>query len=141
MPSEIIKTAAVVILKGDQTLLVRHGSGANHYEGVYGLTGGKLETEETEIQTATREMNEETGLQPIGELIDFPDSLFFAEIEMKDGITRNFSWKVFLCNNFEGNLKKTEETEPLWVNINELDKYAPLLPNVKTAIEKAYTFL
>src|SRR4051812_6423175 len=122
MDQPTVPTAAVVVISENKVLLVKHGPKAKHYEGVYGLPSGKVEPEETELQTAARELTEETGLIAQGALIDFPNNFFHANIEMKDGITRSYSWKVFLSTEFSGELKASLETSPTWVNIRDLNK-------------------
>lgn len=109
----IIPTVGVVAFKGQQVLLVRHGEAAGHLTGRYGLPGGRFEEGETAVQAAEREFEEETGLTVFeGALVSFPENLFFAKIERKDGTIKEFSFEVFLCTNFSGDISGTEETHP-----------------------------
>lgn len=100
--------------------------------GILGLPAGKIDPGETAIETAARELEEETGLvTSVADLVPLP-SKYQATITQKDG-TKIFDWYVFLCKKYEGELKKTDETEPFWVEVEELGSIE-LLPNVHDAI-------
>lgn len=139
MENNIIPTVGVVVVRDGQVLLVRHGEASGHISGVYGLPAGRMMENETERETAQRELKEETGLsaEPTS-LLEIP-KLWRAVIERKDGV-KEFSFKVFVAPVFSGDLKSGEETEPEWVNIDDLDQY-DLLPNVKLAIEEGVGML
>ncbi len=138
--NDIIPTAAVLVLKDDKILLVKHAEGARHITGIYGLPGGGIDDGENAKEAALRELWEETGLKTsLEDLVDFPGNEFFATIERKDG-NKNFSWKVFLCRNFTGDLQSSDETYPEWIIAKDLDKL-PLLPNVKDAYQNAEKYL
>jgi len=137
----IIPTAAVIAFKDNSVLLVRHNKGASHLTDTYGLPGGTLQKDETEIQCALREFMEETGLNTnLKDLTEFPGNFFSAEIEKKDGSRHTYPWKVFLCKNFSDVLKSNEETNPEWIDLRGLEDLN-LLPNVKKVIENAKIFL
>lgn len=132
---EIIQSVGIVVLEGDKVLLVKHGEAAIHRTGIYGIPSGRLEAGETHIKAAVRELKEETGLVAKEEnLIQLP-KIYRATIEGKTG-PRTFDWVTFLCKEYSGNLVSTEETTPVWVNINEIDNLETL-PNVKEAISEA----
>jgi len=132
MTYPLIESVGVVVFNKDKVLLVRHGKASNYSNKIYGIPAGKIEKGETAAEAASREFQEETGLiSSVEGLLKLPKS-YQAEIEQKDGI-KIFNWYVFLCTKHEGVLKTTEETEPFWVNIKDLDNFK-LLPNVKEAI-------
>lgn len=136
-----IPTAAVLTINKNQVLLVKHGAKAGHLTDVFGLPGGTLEPDETEIQCAFREFTEETGLSTtIENLIEFPNNFYSAEILKKDGSQHTYLWKVFLCTSFEGSLKNSDETKPVWVDIDKIDTLN-LLPNVKDALFAGLKYL
>ncbi|MCL5666888.1 MAG: NUDIX domain-containing protein [Patescibacteria group bacterium] len=137
----IIPTVAVLILKGNKVLLVKHGPAARQFEGVMGLPSGHVEKDETEIQAAIRELKEETGLEAAtDDLKEFPNNYHVARIPLKDGSNNECGWRVYLCQNYSGQLQATEETEPVWVNVNFLDGLR-LLPNVKDAAQAGLVYL
>jgi 8-oxo-dGTP diphosphatase len=136
----IIPSVGIVAFKDQQVLLVRHGETAGHITGMYGLPGGRFEEGETAIQAAKREFEEETQLVVAeGGLISFPENMFFAKILRKDGTIKEFSFEIFLCTNFSGEISGTEETQPEWVDINKMNQLN-LLPNIKEAVQKALEF-
>ncbi|MFH1833348.1 MAG: NUDIX domain-containing protein [Candidatus Levyibacteriota bacterium] len=133
----IVLSAAALLIKDDKVLLVRHTQKAGHLTGIYGLPGGKVDESETEKDTAIRELKEETGLTGIS-FVDYPNNIYYAAIKRKQGVV-NFSWHVFLCLKFSGEIKESEETIPEWVKTSDLDKYQ-LLANVKQTVEDAIKF-
>ncbi|MES2215728.1 MAG: NUDIX hydrolase [Patescibacteria group bacterium] len=133
--SDPIKTAAVVVLKEDRVLLVRHGAKADHQINTYGLPAGKVQLGEIERDAALREFREETGLAAVAEdLLEIP-KLYSATIQQKE-ITKLFSMKVYKILHFTGTLKNSDETTPEWAKIVDLPSLN-LLPNVALAIRDA----
>lgn len=133
---DIIPSAAVLIIKSGKVLLVKHTEKAGHLTGIYGLPGGRLNPGEDEIEAAKRELKEETGLEAtIEDLLDFPGNLYVTDLERKDGI-KTYSWRVFLCQGYKGEIKAAEETIPEWVEIKNLKNYN-LLKNTEDAVRKA----
>jgi 8-oxo-dGTP diphosphatase len=107
-----IPTVGAVLLRDGKVLLIRHGEKAGQLTGVYGLPGGKVELGETHLQTAVRECKEETGLDVLeSDMIELPEK-YQATFERKDGIN-TFSFTVFLCRSFQGEIVSSEETHPL----------------------------
>ena len=130
-----------MIIKGGKVLLVESGEESDHETGTFGLPSGIVEKGESEIETAARELAEETGLVSTSEaLIEFPENFFIAEIKRKDGSKKTFTWKVFLCKNCAGRLRATRESTPKWVHIGKMDELN-LLPNIKYATLSALKFL
>lgn len=128
----IIESVGIVVFNKDQVLLVRHGIASNYNEGILGIPSGKIEKGESRVRAAKRELEEESGLKAkLKDLIPLPKA-FQAKIEQKDGI-KIFKWHVFLCKKYSGELVTTDETEPFWVALKEINKFK-LLPNVKKAI-------
>jgi len=129
----IINTAGVLVFLDNSVLLVRHGEKAGHLNDTYGIPAGRLETDETSIKAAVRELLEETGLiTTVENLIKVPEN-YTASIERKDGSIKNYSQETFLCINWGGELKANDETIPEWINITDLDKLK-LLPNVEKMV-------
>ena len=117
-------------------MLVRHKEDAEHLAGTYGLPAGRIRENENSIDAAVRELKEETGLKTSTEsLLELPQ-LYYATIERKDGSRQNFSFRVYLCKKYSGELQENKETVPEWINVSELKNYN-LLPNVETAINDA----
>lgn len=135
--SDQFHSVHIIVLQNDQVLLVKHGERASHVTGVLGLPGGRSKDDESEKETAVRELREETGVVvEIKNLYEFPNNIFSAYIKRKIGPSGVFTMKVFMTNKFRGTLKRSGETEPLWIKTNELKQRA-LLPNVEEAIMQA----
>ena len=138
---ESILTFHILLFQGDRVLLVKHGEGAGHLTGVWGIPGGRPIDNETPKETAVREFSEETGLKVENEdLQDFPDNQYTADVQRKDGVSRRYTMKIFLCDTSTGELKSSTETEPEWIKFSEVSKYN-LFPNGQKAVETAYHFL
>lgn len=134
-----IPSVGIVVFAEDSVLLVRHEASAEHLTNTYGLPSGRLEEGETCLAAAKRELAEETGLIAAEEdLIELPER-YAAEIPRKDGTKRLFSWTVFLCKAFSGELSPSNETSPEWIKIPDIKKYQ-LLPNIENAINQALQF-
>jgi 8-oxo-dGTP pyrophosphatase MutT (NUDIX family) len=92
---DIIETFGVLIFQNNKVLLVKHRKKAQHLNDTYGLPAGRPKNNETEIQTAIREPEEETGLITKEEYLMPLPNVYSALIERKDG-ARVFSIKAFL---------------------------------------------
>lgn len=135
-----ILTAHVLAFQNDNVLLVRHGEGAGHLTGVYGIPGGRLQEGEESKTAAARELQEETGLiVETSDLHEFANNQFTADIQRKDGEVKRYTMTVFYAETFSGELKESEETTPEWITIADLQTYN-LLPNVQQAIENAVQY-
>ncbi|HEX9504311.1 MAG TPA: NUDIX domain-containing protein [Patescibacteria group bacterium] len=130
--------AGVLVIKDGKVLLVKAGVKSGQINGTMSFPGGNVEPGETAEETARREFTEETGLVA-GELKDFPGNYVEASLELKQGMV-DYSFKVFLTNEFSGDLKATEETEPIWTELAEARKMKLLGKNNKI-LEEAIKFL
>lgn len=73
-----IPAVGVVCLRGDEVLLVRRGRPP--LQGEWSLPGGRIEPGERALDTALRELAEETGVQAeITGLLEVVDAIFPAE--------------------------------------------------------------
>lgn len=137
----VIPTVGILIIRDESVLLVKHGDGASHVTGVYGLPAGRLEEGETKKQAAVRELQEETGLIAADDsLEEFSIDIPYADIPRKDGTIKRFSIAMFLCRNFSGALLGSEEAIPEWIQIKDIEQYK-LLPNTKFIIEEGMNHL
>jgi 8-oxo-dGTP diphosphatase len=137
----VISTVGILLFKENTVLLVKHGEGASHVTGSYGIPAGRIETGETDAHAAIRELQEETGLKTTEAyleklLLNIPD----ADIPRSDGTIKRFSITVFLCRHYFGELRVTDETTPEWVKMLEIEKL-PLIGHTKMMIEDGRKFL
>jgi ADP-ribose pyrophosphatase YjhB (NUDIX family) len=138
---KIIPTAGVVIIRGGRVLLVRHGDKAEHLTGAYGLPAGRIREGETALETAKRELQEETGLMTKKEnLIEYPGNEYVGKIIRKDGAEKIFPYKVFICTAYLGRIRGMNEAEPQWIDLGVLED-VNLLINVYQIIQDARNYL
>lgn len=134
-----IKTAGIIIFKDCKVLLVKHSDRSGHIGGKYGIPAGRVNDSETYIDAAIRELHEETGLKTDKEKLILIDKTYTAYIQRKDG-KKQFTLKVFLCTDFSGTIKSSDETIPEWIDIKEI-KRLDLLPNIKIIISDSIAML
>ena len=73
-----VAAVGVVCLRGDAVLLIRRGRPPR--EGEWSLPGGRIEPGERLVDTALRELREETGVEAeITGLLDVVDGIFASE--------------------------------------------------------------
>ena len=131
-------TVGIVIRDGGRVLLVEHGEAASALKGTYGLPAGKLDSNENFINACLREAKEETGLTIDENDLKRLDHVYYAEIARNDGTVKPFGMIVFATDKFNGELITTDETKPQWFDIQDIENLN-LLPNVKEAIEEAFS--
>lgn len=135
----IVPTVGVLIFRGSEVLLVCHGKKAKQQTGVYGLPGGVVESGEIMMEAAVRELEEETGLKAKPEELLEIKKNWAARIQRKNE-TKTYSYKVFLCTGFSGDLQEApDKTIPEWVPVSNLPQYN-LLPNVADAVREGLKY-
>ena len=135
---EVVAGYGVVVLKNKEVLLVRHLEKAGHVTDTYGLPAGRATAGETPQETAKRELFEETGLKvEKNDMIELPN-VYSADIPRSDGSIRRMSIECYLATKTSGTLARSvdEETEPEWVQVENLSKIN-LLPNVDKLVTDA----
>ncbi len=134
-----LQTVAAVILnkEGDKILLVRQKNTSQNVPGALGLPGGKVEFGESPKEALMREIKEETGLSITEENLNQFDDNYFSRYmpRIKTGVSRHASMKVYAGNSFEGDIKSSDKTEPVWVKLSALNR-AKTMPNVQLAIDR-----
>ena len=137
----IILSGHVLIIENNKVLLVKHGDKASHISDTYGIPGGRPEDNETLIQAASRELKEETGLIVSTKFLEpFLNNTYTADILRKNGLTNKFKMTIYITKQYQGTLRKSAETTPEWIAIDQLDNYN-LLPNVSQAVSAASSYL
>ena len=86
-------------------------------EGIYGFPKGHVEAGETEVETALREVREETGLT-----IENPRLCGVKQFQTKE----NARYVVFFykADQYHGHLQSSDEGEVFWLRRSEFDRYS-----------------
>lgn len=135
-----LSAVIVVFNKKKQILLVKHKAKAEHLNDIYGLPAGRKEVNEELIDTAKRELSEETNLITESNYLKQLPKKYINTAKRKSGNFEKFESTVFLCTKYKGKLSENEETAPEWVNIEELEKLY-ILDISKLIIKDALVFM
>ena len=117
----IRKAVRCYLIKDGKVIATKYKE-KNKKAGYYDIPGGKIENGENSIQTAIREMKEETGLEVRNlkykgkMIIEYPN--------------RIFDFDVFITNESEGEPQEFEENTSEWMEINELLQKEKILSNI-----------
>ena len=72
------KSCGVVLFNSDKVLLLRHSSISSRGSGHWDFPKGHIDDGETEIQTALRELGEETGIEQVKVVEGFRDTITYT---------------------------------------------------------------
>jgi len=133
------KGAAVIAFKDGKVLLVSSGEKSGHASGVYALPSGSLDENESYIDAAAREFEEESGLKTETKYLVKLPTFYEAELLRKDGLKKFCAW-AYYCSKYWGEIKESDEGEPQWVDLSELKNYR-LQVNVDKMISEAQEYL
>lgn len=103
------KSCGVIVFKDNKVLLVRHNLGR------YGLPKGHVEENETEKETALREVKEETNVDT--KIIDgFREVITYSP---KENVMKDVVFFIGTCNNYELKVQESEVSEAIFVDIEK----------------------
>jgi 8-oxo-dGTP pyrophosphatase MutT (NUDIX family) len=121
-------TAGIVAYKDDSVLLVRHTEKSRLPSGIYGFPAGRVERREEAIDTAIRELFEETGLVTFHQYLH-PLQKRYSTIRTKSGAEK-FDFQPYYCNIYSGEEKSSDKTIPEWVRLKDLGGRFLLNPDI-----------
>jgi 8-oxo-dGTP diphosphatase len=101
-------------MKDGKTLLLKKACG-RFGEGKWNAPGGKIKAGERPEECVVREVQEETGLR-VTSLKDHGKLTFF----FGDGKEPDWIVHVFSAQEFEGNVKESEEGKLRWIRLEEI---------------------
>ena len=115
---------------------------AGNVEGTYGIPAGRIRLAQNEkpIETAVRELYEETGITIESSILTQLPTHYRATLDRSDGSRKNFEMIVFAGIYTSGKLRKSKETTPEWVVVARLHHYN-LLRNVLDMINEGIMIL
>jgi 8-oxo-dGTP diphosphatase len=99
------------VVRDGKVLLIhkKRGLGAGNING----PGGRLEADETPLQAAIREVQEELCITPLD--VSYCGELYFQFV---DGLTIHGT--VFRASDFEGQPTETDEAKPCWTPLDQI---------------------
>ena len=120
-PERPIPAVGVVVLRGNEVLLIRRGREPR--KGSWSLPGGAQKLGETVREAALREVREETGLTVrLGGLIDVVDSVIEGD---NDRSEYHYTLIDFAAEWIEGEARAGgDAAEVRWVRVDDLVDYA-----------------
>jgi 8-oxo-dGTP pyrophosphatase MutT (NUDIX family) len=133
---ERIPTAGVLLYVGSTVLLVRHTELAKLPTGSYGFPAGGIEPNESSVETAVRELWEETGF------ITWPINLYKI-VEKENTIKFKDGWHdgtidIYLCTRYSGQRRRSKETIPELIEVEDVDKLPLLVSDDVIEIPRKY---
>lgn len=103
------KSCGAVIVNGEEILLIKHN------QGHWSFPKGHIEFGETEVETALREIKEETDLT-----VEIVDSIReVSTYSPREGVVKDVIFFWGLCNEKEVNLQVSEVCEYKWLTYRE----------------------
>jgi len=126
---DFVPTTNLLVLRGDEVLLIKRPDNAEHFPGWYMLPGGKQEKDETPTQTAVRETYEETGIKALSPKLKVVATHLH---EYKEKVYLVF---IFIANEFSGDLVESDKVKPMWVKLADALKDLKLYPDLKRHLD------
>lgn len=116
---EAIPGVSVLVIHQDRVLLVKRGRGPA--QGLWALPGGRVETGETLVDAAARELAEETGI-----VIDGLRTIDTVAVEANEGQTsRRYMITVFVASYRSGTpFAGDDAADARWVRLGDLGDLA-----------------
>ena len=136
-PETPLLAAATAIWRGDRILLARRKVSVN--SGTWAMPGGLVETGETLVEAAIREVKEETSLT-----ISSPKFMTYHEIIMKDdegAAERHYVLAIFVAKSESGLAVAGDDADAVsWFEQDELHAL-PLTGNTLSLVRESTTLL
>lgn len=128
-----IPCCGIIVFDEDKTLLVITNSGN------YSFPKGKRNKNETDLETAWRELEEESGLTP--ENVELIKNYYIDELSIKGfpSVRYFVGYLVKKPELLRFNVKELQSVE--WYNISEVYEISKFKPIRKTILQNAYAVL
>lgn len=131
MTKPLVLVAAAALVDIDNRVLIARRPEGKAMAGLWEFPGGKIEPGETPEATLIRELDEELGIEVCDTCLA---PLTFASHSYD---TFHLLMPLFLCRNWEGEIRPTEHSEVKWVRAMRLADYPmpeadlPLIPPLR----------
>lgn len=121
MEKKVRKAVRTFLIENDKIVAIKYKSEMN--KGYYDIPGGKIEENETSLQTSIREFKEETGIEIIN-----PEYKGNVIIEYPNRI---FDFDIYVVNKYKGEPEEFEENYSMWIDIQKLIKEEKVFPSIE----------
>lgn len=115
------KAVRTFLINDNKVIVIKYKTNKNiNY---YDIPGGKIEENESAIDTSIREFKEETGIEVIDQkykgnvIIEYPNMIF--------------DFDIYLVNTFKGIPQEFDENYSMWINIEDLLNENKKIPTVE----------
>ena len=133
------KSCGIVLFHSDDFLVIQHSTESNKVEGHWDFPKGHIENNETELETATRELHEETGIDNFRLIDNFRHKITYNVNKNSKVIPKEVIF--FLAESFTKSIKLSSEHQNYnWLNF-DLAHDRLTYANAKDVLLKAKTFL
>jgi len=133
------KSCGIVLFHSDDFLVIQHSTESNEVEGHWDFPKGHIENNETELETATRELHEETGIDNFRLIENFRHKITYNINKNSKVIPKEVIF--FLAESFTKSIKLSSEHQNYnWLNF-DLAHDRLTYANAKDVLLKAKTFL
>tara|TARA_B100001113_G_scaffold351779_1_gene351589 strand:+ start:361 stop:774 length:414 start_codon:yes stop_codon:yes gene_type:complete len=133
------KSCGIVLFHSDDFLVIQHSTESNEVEGHWDFPKGHIENNETELETATRELHEETGIDNFRLIENFRHKITYNVNKNSKVIPKEVIF--FLAESFTKSIKLSSEHQNYnWLNF-DLAHDRLTYANAKDVLLKAKTFL
>jgi len=133
------KSCGIILFHSEDFLLIQHSSNSNKVEGHWDFPKGHVEENETELETASRELKEETGIDDFRLIDNFKHRITYNVNKNNKLISKEVI--LFLAESYTKVVELSSEHQNyVWQNF-ELSQNRLTYANAKEALAKAKSFL
>ena len=118
---QVRKAVRTFLINDNKVIVIKYKTNKNM--NYYDIPGGKIEENESAIDTSIREFKEETGIEIINQkykgnvVVEYPNMIF--------------DFDIYLVNDYKGNPQEFEENCSMWINIEDLLNENKKFPSVE----------
>tara|TARA_Y100001970_G_scaffold291383_1_gene428331 strand:- start:2038 stop:2451 length:414 start_codon:yes stop_codon:yes gene_type:complete len=133
------KSCGIILFHSEDFLLIQHSSDSSKVEGHWDFPKGHVEENETELETASRELKEETGIDDFRLIDNFKHRITYNVNKNNRLISKEVI--LFLAESHTKVVELSSEHQNyVWQNF-ELSQNRLTYANAKEALAKAKSFL